>query len=163
MEEQLSVPRSKVLPEFERRLEQMRRLQKELGQRRKHLVREKFARKVSEAESVAGIKVFAQLVEDMEPQEMRELADELRRDLRSGVVVLGRSSGGKASLLVAVTDDLKKRLPAGDLVKALGKIIGGGGGGRPDMAEAGGKNADRLGEALAEAPRLVEQRMESSG
>jgi alanyl-tRNA synthetase len=163
MEEQLSVPRSKVLPEFERRLDQMRGLQKELGQRRKHVVREQLAQKIAAAESVAGIKVFAEQVQDMDPQEMRELADDLRRNLGSGVVVLGRSSEGKASLLVAVTDDLKKRLPAGELVKALGKIIGGGGGGRPDMAEAGGKNSEKLGEALAAAPRMVEERMESKG
>jgi alanyl-tRNA synthetase len=161
MEEQLSVPRGKVFLEFERRLEQMRELQKELGRHRKHLVREQLSQKVAEAESVAGVRVFAHRVDDMDPQEMRELADDLRRDLPSGVVVLGRSSGGKASLLVAVTDDLKKRLPAGDLVKALGKIIGGGGGGRPDMAEAGGKNPERLEEALQQAAHLVRQRMES--
>jgi alanyl-tRNA synthetase len=161
MEEQLSVPRSRVLEEFGRRLEQMRGLEKEAGQRRKRLVKERLQRKVEAAETFAGVRVFAHRVEEMDPQEMRELADELRRDLRSGVVVLGRASGGKASLLVAVTDDLKKKLPAGDLVKALGKIIGGGGGGRPDMAEAGGKRPEKLDEALAEAGSLVKQRMES--
>jgi alanyl-tRNA synthetase len=161
LEEQLSVPRGKVLEEFERRLEQMRAMQKELGQRRKRLVRERLAKKLAEAESVAGVKVFTHRVEEMDPQEMRELADELRRDLRSGVVVLGRADGGKASLLVAVTEELKSRLPAGDLVKALGKIIGGGGGGRPDMAEAGGKEPGRLDEALGRAADLVRQRLES--
>jgi alanyl-tRNA synthetase len=161
LEEQLSVPRGKVLEELERRLEQMRDLQKELGRRRKHLAREQLARKLAEAQAVAGVRVLAHRVEEMDPQEMRELADELRKDLRSGVVVLGRAGGGKASLLVAVTDDLKKKLPAGDLVKALGKIIGGGGGGRPDMAEAGGKEPGRLDEALGQAASLVKKRMES--
>ena len=71
---------------------------------------------------------------------MRELADNLRGKLGSGVVVLGRAAGGKVSLLVAVTKDLKDRVPAKDLVKELGPMIGGGGGGRPDMAQAGGPN-----------------------
>ena len=75
--------------------------------------------------------------------------------------MLGRSDGGKASLLVAVTEDLKKKIPAGDLVRSLGKIIGGGGGGRPDMAEAGGKNPERLDEALQEVANEVARRMEA--
>jgi alanyl-tRNA synthetase len=161
LEEQLSLPKEKLLDEFDRRMDQMRKLQREVSQQRKKLIREQLVGKIGDAEQVAGIRVFSQRVEQMDPQEMRELADDLRRDLRSGVVVLGRSSGGKASILVAVTDDLKKRLPAGDLVMALGKIIGGGGGGRPDMAEAGGKDPERLQEALEHAAMLVRQRMES--
>jgi alanyl-tRNA synthetase len=115
-----------------------------------------------EAEEVAGTRVLARRVEGLSPQEMRELADALRGRLHSGVVVLGRAEGKKASLLVAVTEDLTKKVAAGDLVRALGKIIGGGGGGRPDMAEAGGKNAERLDEALSEAAREVARRMEAS-
>ncbi len=66
-------------------------------------------------------------------------------------------------MLVAVTPDLTDRLPAGDLVRTLGRMIGGGGGGRPDMAEAGGKNVSRLDEALRSAITAVEQRMEATG
>ena len=78
------------------------------------------------------------------------------------MVVLGRANAGKASLLVAVTPDWTDRLPAGDLVRTLGRVIGGGGGGRPDMAEAGGKNVSRLDEALRSAITAVEQRMEAT-
>jgi alanyl-tRNA synthetase len=70
-------------------------------------------------------------------------------------VVLGRAAGGKVSLLVAVTPDLSKRVSAKDLVKELGPMIGGGGGGRPEMAEAGGKNPAGLDDALAAAPAAV--------
>ena len=73
------------------------------------------------------------------------------------------SSFLEASLLVAVTPDLKQRLPAGELVRELGRVIGGGGGGRPDMAEAGGKRPERLDEALAEAGALVAEWMKRSG
>jgi alanyl-tRNA synthetase len=76
------------------------------------------------------------------------VADNLRQSLGSGVVILGRAEGDKASILVAVTDDLKGRIGAGELVKELAKIIGGGGGGRSDLAEAGGKDPSRLDEAL---------------
>jgi alanyl-tRNA synthetase len=159
LEEQLSVPREKVMAEFERRLEQLRTMQKELDQQKQRLVRERLAKSVERAVEVSGVRVMAERVEGVKPQEMRILADDLRRALRSGVVVLGRESGGKASILVAVTEDLKQTLPAGDLVRELGKIIGGGGGGRADMAEAGGQNADRLDEALGQAAPMVERRL----
>ena len=86
------------------------------------------------------------------------LADDLRQKLGSGVVILGRAEGEKASILVAVTDDLKARVSAGELVKELARIIGGGGGGRSDMAEAGGKDPSRLDEALAAARDAVARR-----
>jgi len=162
LEEQLSVPRELVLEEIEKRLDRVRSIQRELEEQRLLIVRERLSRKADEAETVAGIRVLTERVEGLGPQEMRELADSLRGKLNSGVVVLGRSEAGKASLLVAVTADLKKRLPAGDLVRSLGRIIGGGGGGRPDMAEAGGKNPERLDEALRQAPREVARRMEES-
>jgi len=78
------------------------------------------------------------------------------------VVVLGRAAGEKVSVLVAVTDDLKQRLPAGELVRELGRLIGGGGGGRPDMAEAGGKNAAGLDGALRSAIEFVGRRLEAT-
>jgi alanyl-tRNA synthetase len=162
LEEQLSVPRELVMDEIEKRLDRVRSIQRELEEQRLLIVRERLSQKADEAETVAGIRVLTERVEGLGPQEMRELADSLRGKLDSGVVVLGRSEAGKASLLVAVTADLKKRLPAGDLVRSLGKIIGGGGGGRPDMAEAGGKNPERLDEALRQAPREVARRMEAS-
>jgi alanyl-tRNA synthetase len=117
--------------------------------------------KAADPENVAGVGLLAERVDGLSPQEMRELADNLRGKLRSGVVVLGRAAGGKVSLLVAVTADLKQRVPARDLVKELGPMIGGGGGGRPDMAEAGGKNEAGLDDALAAARGAVERFLEA--
>jgi alanyl-tRNA synthetase len=159
LERQLSVPRENILEELERRAEQLRVLQRELERQRVARLRERLSEQAAAAQSHGGIKVFTGRADGLGPQEMRELADSLRGDLRSGVVVLGRAEGDKASLLVAVTQDLKQRLPAGELVRELGKLIGGGGGGRPDMAEAGGKQPERLDDALAEAGPLVAARM----
>jgi alanyl-tRNA synthetase len=161
LEEELSVPRDRILAEVGRRSEQLRAAQRELEQQRLGLLRERLSRKARDTESYAGIKVMAERADGLAPQETRELADALRGSLRSGVVVLGRAEEGKAALLVAVTEDLKKRLPAGDLVRELAGIIGGGGGGRPDMAEAGGKKPERLDEALAQAGPLVQRRLEA--
>jgi alanyl-tRNA synthetase len=77
------------------------------------------------------------------------------------VVVLGRAEEGKASILVAVTDDLTDRLPAGDLVRDLAAIIGGGGGGRKDMAEAGGKDPGKLDEALRSGREAIARRVKA--
>jgi alanyl-tRNA synthetase len=163
LEEQLSVPRGKVLQEIGRRLDELRTAQRALEVQRLESVRQRLFRQAGSPEVVAGVRLLAERVDGLEPQELRELADGLRQKLGSGVVVLGRADGTKASVLVAVTKDLTDRLPAGDLVRALGRMIGGGGGGRPDLAEAGGKDSSGLDAALRAAAREVERRMEAAG
>ena len=106
---------------------------------------------------VAGIMVQARRVPEMSPAELRHLADTLRQKLGSGVVVLGMESGGKATLLVAVTDDLTDRVRAGDVVRELATTIGGRGGGKPNLAQAGGPDVDKLEEALQKAPETVQE------
>jgi alanyl-tRNA synthetase len=78
------------------------------------------------------------------------------------VLVLGSAHDGKAGLLVAVTKDLTKQLQAGTLVKQLAAMVGGGGGGRPDLAQAGGSNPEHLGEALASVPQLITQALNAA-
>jgi alanyl-tRNA synthetase len=148
MEELLSVPRHDVLAEFDRRMDTVRAVQRDLEQRRVNVVRDELVRKAGSPEIVGGIKVLAARVDGLASQDARVLADSLRQTLGSGIVILGRADGDKASILVAVTDDLKARIGAGDLVKELAPLIGGGGGGRNDLAEAGGKEPSRLDEAL---------------
>ena len=125
-------------------------------------IQESLAHKAESPEAVLGIKVLAHRVDGLSAAETRSLADSLRRKLGSGVVVLGRAEEGKASLLVAVTEDRKEQLPAGDLVRELARIIGGGGGGRSDIAEAGGKEVGRLDEALRSVPTIVARRAGTS-
>jgi alanyl-tRNA synthetase len=104
---------------------------------------------------VAGFTVLARRVPEMAPSDLRNLADTLRQKLGTGVVVLGMESGGKATLLAAVTDDLIARVNAGGLIRELAPIVGGRGGGRPNLAQAGGPDAGKIDEALAAAPEIV--------
>jgi alanyl-tRNA synthetase len=104
---------------------------------------------------VKGIKVLSVRSDQAEPQALRELADKLRDKLGSGIVALGGEKDGKALLLVAVTKDLTSRYRAGDLVRELAKEVGGSGGGKPDMAQAGGPDASKLGRALERLYELI--------
>jgi alanyl-tRNA synthetase len=106
-------------------------------------------------EEVDGVTVLARRAPEMSPAELRNLADTMRSKLGSGVVVLGMESGGKATLLAAVTDDVTDRVKAGDLVRELAAVVGGRGGGKPNLAQAGGPDADKLDDALAKVPEQV--------
>jgi alanyl-tRNA synthetase len=108
---------------------------------------------------VDGIKVVAREVPPAPAGEMRNMADALRSRLGSGVVVIGSRGDGNVSLVAAVTKDLTGRIKAGDLVKRLSAVVGGGGGGRADFAQAGGKIPDKLPEALAAVPDAVREQL----
>jgi len=105
---------------------------------------------------VNGVKIVTRKVEGVEAKSLREMADRLRQKYGSAVVAIGSDLGdNKAALLVAVTADLAKRIKAGDIVKEIAPIIGGTGGGRPDFAQAGGRDASKLDEALERIATLV--------
>ncbi|MGE0863652.1 MAG: alanine--tRNA ligase [Vicinamibacterales bacterium] len=107
---------------------------------------------------VAGATLIAREVKDVDKESLRALADTLKSRLKSGVIILAAGMpDGKVSLIATVTPDLAKKAPAGQLVKQLAPIVGGGGGGRPDFAEAGGKEAAKIPELLKEARLLIEK------
>ncbi|GAB2672391.1 alanine--tRNA ligase [Paenibacillus thermoaerophilus] len=109
------------------------------------------------AEDIGGVKLISARVQAADMDGLRTIADELRAKLGSGIVVLGAAADGKVNLLAAVTSDLTARgYHAGKLVKELAAICGGGGGGRPDLAQAGGKDPSKLDEAIARAKELVQ-------
>src|SRR6185295_2622156 len=104
---------------------------------------------------VEGIRVLAREVPSAPANELREMADALRSKLGSGVVVIGCRADRNVSVVAAVSKDLTSRVKAGELVKRLAPIVGGGGGGRPDFAQAGGKDPENLPAALAAVPAAV--------
>jgi alanyl-tRNA synthetase len=109
-----------------------------------------------QAVEVAGFKVLAQRVDGLDRGQMRTLVDNLRNKLGSGVVVLGGAQEeGKVALIVGVTKDLTGKIQAGKVIAPIAKLVGGSGGGRPDMAEAGGKDAAQLDAALKSAADVV--------
>jgi len=110
-----------------------------------------------DAREVAGVKILAREASGLDAAGMRQLSDTLLARIKSGVVVLGRSNDGKASLIVRTSDDLTKRVPAGQVIKELAPIIGGRGGGKPDMAEGGGNQPEKLTEALQASYEVIER------
>jgi alanyl-tRNA synthetase len=110
----------------------------------------------SDIQQVDGVSLIARRVQGLDKSALRGVSDSLRDRLRSGVVVLASEQEGKVTLLVAVTRDLAGRIHAGRLIKELAPIVGGGGGGRADFAEAGGRDAARIDELLAQAPKVLQ-------
>src|SRR4029079_12626607 len=110
-----------------------------------------------ESISVAGIAVARRKVADLDKDALRALADSLKAKIKSGVVVLANQSDGKGQVVVAVTSDLTGRVKAGQIVKELAPMVGGGGGGRPDFAEAGGKQPEHIDQMLTAAPGVIQK------
>ncbi|MFZ1943260.1 MAG: alanine--tRNA ligase [Acidobacteriaceae bacterium] len=136
--------------------EELKRLRRELDEARMKSAAGRVSNAASEAVEVSGVKVLAQRVDALDRGQVRTLVDNLRSKLGSGVVVLGGvQEDGKVALIVGVTKDLTSRVQAGKVVAQLAQIVGGSGGGRPDMAEAGGKDASQLDAALRSAPNIV--------
>jgi alanyl-tRNA synthetase len=149
-----SSPKDLVL-RAEQATSRIKELERELEQLTRKAAAARSTELAQNARDVNGVKVLAARSESGEADAMRELADKLRDQLKSGIVVLGGEKDGKATLLVAVTNDLVKKYRAGDIVKELSKILGGRGGGKPDMAQAGGGDPAQLDAALARAYELV--------
>ncbi|MCI7149304.1 alanine--tRNA ligase [Bariatricus sp. HCP3S3_E12] len=111
---------------------------------------------MSQVEEVNGVKVLAVSVEDMDMNGLRDLGDQLKEKLGEGVVVIASAAGGKVSLMATATDGtMKKGAHAGNLIKAIASCVGGGGGGRPNMAQAGGKNPAGIPDALAKVKEVL--------
>ena len=138
--------------------EELKKLRRELEQIRMKSAASAVSDAADQAVEVKGIKVLAQRVDSLDRGQMRTLVDNLRNKLGSGVVVLGSAQEeGKVALIVGVTKDLTGKVQAGKIVGQIAKLVGGSGGGRPDMAEAGGKDAGQLDAALKSAATVVEE------
>jgi len=109
-----------------------------------------------EARDIAGVKVIGKIVEGLDGNGMRQLSDTLLARLKSGVVVIGRKEEGKAGIIVRVSDDLTAKVKAGNVIKEIVPIVGGKGGGRPDMAEGGGSEPEKLAEAIDASYKVIE-------
>jgi len=155
-QEAVTSPAELLKLELEKKDSEIKRLQRELDQARMKQASSSTANIGEKIKDVHGIKVLAHRVDNLDRPQMRTLVDQLRDKLGSGVVVLGSTTNGNVSLIVGVTKDLTGRIQAGKVIGRVAQKVGGKGGGRPDLAEAGGKDASMLDEALGEAYSVVE-------
>jgi len=148
-------PAEEAAVRLEKLLAQQRELEKRIADLQGKLAGGASRDLLAEARQVDGVTVLATRVEGVDDKGLRDMADRLRERIKSGVVVLGAAQGERALLLTAVTKDLTGRYHAGNIIKQLAPLVGGSGGGRPDFAQAGGKDPARLDEALAAAYALL--------
>jgi alanyl-tRNA synthetase len=113
-----------------------------------------------DAVDIAGVKLARRKVADLDKEALRSLADSLKAKIKSGVVVLASANDGKVQIIVAVTPDLTGRVKAGQIVKEIAPIVGGGGGGRPDFAEAGGRHPEKIDEMLQAAETALRKQLQ---
>jgi alanyl-tRNA synthetase len=149
-------PAEALKAELEKKDAEIKRLNRELDQARMKSASSSTENIGEQIKDVKGIKVLAHRVDNLERAQLRTLVDQLRDKIGSGVVVLGSASNGNVALIVGVTKDLISRVQAGKVIGPVAQKVGGKGGGRPDLAEAGGKDAAALDAALAEVYTVVE-------
>ena len=142
--------------ELDKKDSEIKRLTRELDSARMKSASSSTANIGERVKDVKGVKVLAHRVNNLERAQLRTLVDQLREKIGSGVVVLGSASNGNVSLIVGVTKDLTSKVQAGKVIGPVAQKVGGKGGGRPDLAEAGGKDAAALDGALDGAYAVVE-------
>ncbi len=153
---QLNVGEDTLLASVEKLTQTARQLEKELGEQKRKGALNQLDDLFAQAKTMKGVKAVIGEVSNVDREGLRQLVDSLRQKLGSGVVVLGMPEDGKVALIVGVTRDLTAKVHAGKLIQALAKQVGGSGGGRPDLAEAGGKDTSALKSALQSVPSLLE-------
>jgi alanyl-tRNA synthetase len=147
--ELLRVPPQQAAERVEKLLEERKEKEREIAELRRARHRGPAAAEVQAApREVGGIRVLVREVEGVDGKELRDLVDDLRGQVKSGVVLVASKGDGRVSLALGVTPDLRERVKAGDLIREIAAVVGGKGGGRPDFAQAGGPLAEKLPEAI---------------
>lgn len=159
----LKVHPLEVVDRIERLFAQQRQLERELESLKASQAARRSADLLDLAAEIGGVRVLVTQVEADNPKALREMNDRFKERMGTGVVVLGAVHDGKVFLLAGVTDDLTKRLHAGHLIREIAAVVGGNGGGRPDMAQAGGSRPEKLTEAFDVARRIIQERLEGRG
>ena len=145
-----------VAEQLERLVAQQRHLEREVAAMKAKLAHSQLADIEASARTINGVKVLSAQVQGLDRPQLRELADSLRNKWKTGIVVLASTEDSKVSIISAVTKDLTAKVHAGKLAGAVAAAVGGKGGGRPDMAEAGGTNPQALPGALETVYSAVE-------
>jgi alanyl-tRNA synthetase len=155
----LKAPITEIPAKLAQIQDQVRQLEKELDRLKGKLAASQGDDLAAQAVSIGGVQILATSIDGADAKTLRELADKLRDKLHSAALVLGSAMDGKVTLIAAVTPDLTGKLKAGELVNFVAQQVGGKGGGRPDMAQAGGNAPDKLPAALAAVPDWAAQKL----
>jgi alanyl-tRNA synthetase len=139
-------------------LNEQKELQKEIGALKGRLLARQSGDLLEGVQEIGGVKVLVKKVESADPKGLRDFADRLKDRIGSGIILLGGVNEDKVFLLVKITDDLTSQFHAGKIVSEMAKVVGGSGGGRADMAQAGGKITEKLEEALEKGIKVIEGR-----
>ncbi len=153
----LKTSRGDVTAKARKLMTQLKEKEQELEKLRTRLATSQGTEEGVRSRTIHGVTVHSQRMDGLEVKDLRTIADSLRNKLKSGIILLGSMKDDKASLLLVSTPDVAKRFPAGELIKPLAVEVGGTGGGRPEMAQAGGKNPQGLDSALERVFALVEE------
>jgi len=156
----LSSPVEEIPAKLEITLKDLDQSDKEITRLRQELAGFEFSARLEDVPRVKGIAVLSAILSNADTETLRRMTDLFRQKYSSGVVVVGCNQGGKPTIVAAVTDDLVKRgLHAGDIVKIVAQVVGGSGGGRPNLAQAGGKDPERLADAMDQVIPWVKSKL----
>jgi alanyl-tRNA synthetase len=156
-------PREALLDRWSEREERLKALEREVASLKMRLASGESSRADEESVEIDGVRVVTRLVQGLSVPELRNLSDTLRSRIRSGVVAVGSANDGKTSVVIAVTPDLVGRVPASRIASRVGQALGGSGGGKPDLAQAGGKREDLLPEGIRAAREAVREVLAAAG
>ena len=149
------------MPKVKNISEALASAEKEIERLQTQQVANEFTSKLDQTEEIEGVTVLRATLPEASMDALREMADKFRAKVDSGIAVLASIQEGRPILVAAVTEDLVKRgLHAGDLVKRVAQVVGGGGGGRPTLAQAGGKDPSKISEALDQVPGYIRENLE---
>lgn len=150
----------KVTEKIEHLLAELKSLQSENESMKSKLAKDALGDVMDQVQEIKGVKLLACSLKGVDMNGLRELGDQLKEKLKEGVILLASESEGKVNLMAMATDEaMKKGAHAGNLIKGIASLVGGGGGGRPNMAQAGGKNPEGIAEALQETVRILEKQL----
>jgi alanyl-tRNA synthetase len=155
----LKSDKTSVVEKVSSALQQVKQLEKELNQLKQSMAGQKSKDIMSNVIDVQGIKLLVANMQGVEAKALRGVMDDLKNQLQSGVIALGLASDGKVNLITGVTQDLVGKFKAGDLINHMASQVGGKGGGRPDMAQAGGTQPENLDQALASVKIWIENKL----
>ena len=155
----LKTDEKKVVEIVEKYIKESKEISKEKEKLQSKLIKYEMENMFNDVKEISGVKILAEIFENKSINDLKEIVDRGKEKLQSGIVILGANNDGKAIFVVGVTKDLTKKVKAGEIVKTAAVVAGGNGGGRPDFAQAGGKDGNAVKEAVDKAFEFVNEKL----